>query len=81
MPPSTLSRAVAVNKVVNISDPGRGVEATADMKARVAHLRASGADIFEALWNRHHRAVKLGEGYRYEFAETDQIRPAGHIGQ
>lgn len=40
------------------------------MKARIAALRADGADgagIVEALWERHYRAV-LGAGYTYEFA-------------
>ncbi len=46
---------------------GRGPEATADMKARIAVLRSSGVDLIDALWERNRRAV-LGEGYRYEFA-------------
>lgn len=56
---------------------GRGHVATADMKARIAALRAQGADVIDALWERNRQAV-LGEGYNYEFAgETaEPIRPA-----
>lgn len=57
---------------------GRGRLATADMKARIAALRAQGADVVDALWERNYRAI-LGEGFRYECAEegTEFLRSAG----
>ena len=50
---------------------GRGSQATEDMKNRIAALQHDGADVLEALWQRHHRAL-LGDGYEYEY--TDQQR-------
>ncbi len=55
---------------------GRGPTATADMKARIAALRADGADVVEVLWDRNRRAV-LGEGFRYEFAEQPELVRSG----
>lgn len=53
---------------------GRGPEATADMKARIAALRGAGVDLIDALWERNRRAV-LGEGYRYDLAQrTEPVR-------
>jgi hypothetical protein len=62
------------------SDLGRGPEATADMKARIAALRSQGLDldsIIETLWARSHRAEAEERGYRYEFAPpgAEPLRP------
>lgn len=60
------------------ADSGRGPQATTDMKARIAALKAQGTSIdtiIELLWDRSHRAEVEGQGYRYEF--TDQVRPDG----
>ncbi len=46
-------------------DLGRGPVATADMKARIAALRADGRDILHVLWTRHVHAL-AGDGYAYE---------------
>lgn len=60
----------------NTYDVGRGRIATADMKARIAALKGSGADVLDALWERNRRAV-LGEGFSYEFADErpESVRP------
>lgn len=55
---------------------GRGPQATADMKARIEALRANGADVIDALWERNRQAV-LGEGFRYEFAASELVRSGG----
>lgn len=50
---------------------GRGPQATADMKRRIAARRSRGdaiADIVEELWERHRTAL-TGEGYHYEFTD------------
>lgn len=60
-------------KTVQHADSGRGPQATADMKARIAALKAQGTpidQIIEVLWERSHRAEAEGEGYVYEFVET-----------
>lgn len=54
---------------------GRGPEATADMKARIAALKESNADVIGELMERYYRAV-TGEGFQYEFAGTEPVRPA-----
>lgn len=46
---------------------GRGEQAAADMKARIAAIRSHGLDVVDVLWERNRRA-QLGEGYVYEFA-------------
>lgn len=54
---------------------GRGPEATADMKARIAALRKKHWEltpIIETLWRRHHRAEVEGKGYEYEHAGDRQ---------
>lgn len=58
---------------------GRGRQATADMKVRIAALRHQGADVIDVLWERNRRAA-LGEGYAYEFAgqTAEPFRPDGH---
>lgn len=58
---------------------GRGEVAVSDMKARIAALRAQGADIVDVLWERSRRA-ELGEGYRYEYADKtpEPLRPDRH---
>ncbi len=56
----------------NPENLGRGPEATADMKARIAVLRRQGANVVDELMERHRRAVS-GEGYTYEFA-TELVR-------
>lgn len=51
---------------------GRGDKAVADMKARLAAMRANEPDskkIFDELWQRNHEAV-TGDGYTYEYAEA-----------
>lgn len=50
------------------SQLGRGPRATADMKARLAHLRAQDADVLAVLWRRYHAAI-TGDGFDYEYAE------------
>lgn len=55
---------------------GRGEVATADMKVRIAALRAQGRDVVGVLWERHHRAVLLGQGFTYECAAPDSRRLA-----
>lgn len=57
---------------MNHADTGRGATATADMKARIAAIRAETwrmDDLIDRLWERNQRAVALGEGYSYEFAD------------
>lgn len=76
-----LARVAAVGIGVFIAtDLGRGATATADMKARIAVLRAAGEDVFEALWARHHQAVKLQHGYSYEYAPASEPNSAGREG-
>lgn len=58
------------------SNVGRGSIATEDMKARIEVLRRQGADVVDVLWERNRRAVLDGEGFRYEYAET---QPAGKV--
>ncbi len=57
------------------NNPGRGPQATADMKRRIAARRSQGADItdiVEELWERH-RAALTGDGHFYEFDERNLI--------
>jgi hypothetical protein len=64
-------------------DVGRGQTAVTDMKRRIAALKASGADVIDALWERS-RTAELGEGYQYEYATEEHphpVRPDGHRGQ
>ena len=62
---------------------GRGEQATQDMKRRIAHLKATDADVIDVLWERNYRATVLQEGYDYGFAEQrpGEVRPAGDSGQ
>lgn len=53
---------------MTLTNLGRGPQATADMKRRITHLKKSGADVVEELWERHRTALS-GEGYTYDFAE------------
>lgn len=68
----------------SVRDIGRGLDAVADMKARIKQLREGGADltgVIDVLWDRS-RDAELGEGYVYEFAEQlESLRPAGERGQ
>lgn len=50
---------------------GRGAKATADMKARIAALKAQGADVIDTLWERN-RIAHLSEGFSYEYAEEER---------
>ena len=55
---------------------GRGPEATADMKRRIAALKNEGADltgVIDALWERN-RAAVAGEGFTYEFADDEEFQ-------
>jgi hypothetical protein len=60
---------------VSESNLGRGAEATADMKARIARMRRHGFDldkIITVLWDRTLKA-ELGHGYSYEYAPSDEV--------
>ena len=52
------------------------------MKLRIAHLKASDANVIDALWQRHWAATVLEEGYDYGFADQrpEQVRSAGDGG-
>ncbi len=52
-------------------DSGRGELAVADMKARIAALRAQDVDVVQALWERTWEAFRAG-GYTYEYAQAQQ---------
>lgn len=69
-----------MNAMDDDSYAGRGLEATSDMKARIAAMNARGYsmdDVIEILWRRHVRAER--EGYRYEAAPwVDPVRSDGH---
>jgi hypothetical protein len=77
----TTGRVFAVVEIVHEHNLGRGLVATADMKARIAALRKQGVDVIDALWERNRLAV-LGEGYTYDFAReaADEVRPARQRG-
>lgn len=54
---------------MNDYNVGRGEVAVADMKARIAALRAQGVeDVVAVLWERSFLAER-GSGYRYEYAD------------
>ncbi len=64
---------------VQHADSGRGPQATADMKARLAALKADNTPIdtiIELLWERSRRAEVEGEGYRYDYANSSSS--SGH---
>lgn len=63
-------------------DAGRGAQATADMKARIAAIRAETwlmTELIDRLWERNRRAVVEGEGYSYEYAAPgpEHVRQTG----
>jgi hypothetical protein len=62
---------------------GRGKVATADMKARIASLRANGftgEQIISILYDRL-RVAEQGDGFIYDHAEPEPVRPDGQLRQ
>lgn len=60
---------------------GRGPQATADMKARIAAIQKETwrMDVLiDRLWERNRQAVVEGQGFQYEYAApgSEQVRPA-----
>jgi hypothetical protein len=62
---------------------GRGPEATTDMKARIAVLKAggfSGEQIISILYERL-KIAEQGDGFTYDLAEPEPVRPDGQLRQ